>query len=173
MKIMITEATLDDAPELLALHRSILEEDRFFITSIDEFHNSKERQCMITRQLIKQDNSCQFLARADRRLIGMVLIRGGFLRRMKHVGKLEIFLSADCRGQGVGRVMMEAALGWAGAHATLSKIGLTVFEDNTRAVSLYRDLGFEVEGRRVGEYCDTDGTLRNDLMMWIATPGQA
>jgi len=167
MNLKIKPATLDDAPELLALHRSILEEGRYFITSAEEFHNSLERQRIIMRLLISQDNSCQFLARSSGRLIGMVLIRGGFLQRMKHVGKLEIFLSPDRRGRGGGRLLMDMALDWARKHGTISKIGLTVFEDNTRAVRLYRSLDFEIEGRRAGEYREPDGTLRTDLLMWL------
>ena len=168
MSTRITHATLSDAQELLALHRTILEEGRYFITSVTEFHNSLERQQGLMRQLLSQENSCQLLVRQDERLVGMALIRGGFLLRMEHIGKLEIFLHADCRGEGIGRLLMEEALGWAREHALLSKIGLTVFEDNTRAVGLYRSMGFQIEGRRVGEYREFDGTLRNDLLMWIA-----
>ncbi|MFT5685667.1 MAG: ribosomal protein S18 acetylase RimI-like enzyme [Myxococcota bacterium] len=168
MSLQIEHATLSDAAELLELHRNILEEGRYFITSAEEFHDSLERQRAIMRQLISQDSSCQLLARQDGRLVGMVLIRGGFLARMAHVGKLEIFLSADCRGKGLGWTLMVAALDWARDQAVLRKIGLTVFEDNTRAVGLYRALDFEVEGRRVGEYREPDGTLRSDLLMWLA-----
>ena len=168
MSTRITHATLSNAPELLTLHRTILEEGRYFITSVTEFHNSLERQRGLMRQLLNQENSCQLLARQDGRLVGMALIRGGFLLRMAHIGKLEIFLHADCRGKGIGRVLMEQILDWAREHAMLSKIGLTVFEDNTRAVGLYRSMGFQIEGRRMGEYREHDGTLRNDLLMWIA-----
>ena len=170
MQIQIAEATEDDAAELLTLHRSILEEGRFFITAAEEFHNHPERQRRITRQLLTQDNSTQLLARQSgtEQLVGMVLIRGGFLKRMSHVGKLEIFVRSSARGQGLGRLLMGAALDWARDNAALKKVGLTVFEDNVRAVQLYQSLGFQLEGRRVGEYRDPDGTLRNDLLMWIA-----
>ena len=167
MNLQIDHATLADAADLMALHRSVLEEGRYFITLAEEFHNSLERQRMIMRQLITQDNSCMLLARAHGQLVGMVLIRGGFLQRMAHVGKLEIFLRSDCRGKGVGRTLMDAVLQWARDHAVLAKIGLSVFEDNERAVQLYRSMGFQIEGRRVGEYKEPDGTMRGDLLMWI------
>ena len=167
MNLQIDNATLADAADLMALHRSVLEEGRYFITLAEEFHNSLERQRIIMRQLITQDNCCMLLARAQGQLVGMVLIRGGFLRRMAHVGKLEIFMRSDCRGQGAGRTLMEAALQWAREHAVITKIGLSVFEDNERAVQLYRSMGFQVEGRRLGEYQDPDGTMRGDLLMWI------
>lgn len=167
MNLQIEPATEDDASELMALHRSVLEEGRYFITLAEEFHNNVERQRLLMRHLISQDNSCQLLARSQGQLIGMVLIRGGFLRRMAHVGKLEIFLRTDCREKGAGRTLMNAALDWARAHTGLTKIGLSVFEDNERAVQLYRSMGFQIEGRRVAEYQDPDGVLRNDLLMWI------
>ena len=41
-----------------------------------------------------------------------------------------------------------------------------MFADNTRAVELYRRLGFEEEGRRVREYKLADGTYRDDLLLY-------
>ncbi len=155
-----------DAPALLSLHRSVLEEGRYFITDVAEFHNSIARQEELIRMLYRHPGSCMFVARLEQQLVGMVLIRGGVLQRMQHVGKLEIFVSADCRGVGVGGALMEAALTWAEEHPTLRKLGLSVFEDNTRAVAVYRAAGFAVEGRRVGEYMELDGSLRNDLLMY-------
>jgi len=92
---------------------------------------------------------------------------------MRHVGKLEIFVGAASRGCGVGRRLMQAALEYSIHNAILRKIGLTVYEDNNRAVSLYRSEGFMQEGKRVGEYMDDGGRLRDELMMfrWVDRGG--
>jgi ribosomal protein S18 acetylase RimI-like enzyme len=84
---------------------------------------------------------------------------------MAHVGRLEMYVDSTARGQGVGRCLVEAAMGWAEANPLLSKVGLSVFEDNARAVALYEHFGFVPEGRRVGEYREPTGVLRNDLLM--------
>jgi len=81
------------------------------------------------------------------------------------VGMIEIFVERTARGQGVGRALMEAAIHWAELNPILRKLSLHVFEDNERAVKLYKDLGFHTEGCLRGEFQEMDGTLRNDLMM--------
>jgi ribosomal protein S18 acetylase RimI-like enzyme len=47
----------------------------------------------------------------------------------------------------------------------LQKLSLAVFADNSPAIGLYRSLGFIEEGRRIGEYREEDGRLRDDLIM--------
>jgi ribosomal protein S18 acetylase RimI-like enzyme len=64
-------------------------------------------------------------------------------------------------------MLMHAAVDWAVSHADVSKIGLAVFEDNTRAIAMYTSFGFVVEGRRAGEYREADGSLRSDLLMCL------
>ncbi|MEL6342595.1 MAG: N-acetyltransferase [Myxococcota bacterium] len=164
--VSIRVARLSDASAMIGLHRSILEEDRYFITSADEFADSVERRQMLIRNLLQQHNSHALVAIRDRLLVGMLYLRGGTLHRMRHVSKLEIFVDRNVRGQGVGRALMMAGLQWATDSPLVRKVGLTVFTDNTRAIGLYRSLGFEVEGERIGEYCEEDGTLRSDLMMY-------
>jgi len=166
-RLSISDAEPEDAVEVLSIYESVLEEGRFFITTPSEFRGTPDWQEKIIRQLNHQDNACFFVARLDRALVGVVFVRGGALLRMRHVGKLEIFVSAEGRGKGVGRVLMEAALTWAQEHPLIQKIGLSVFADNTRAVAMYRSLGFEEEGHRIGEYREADGTLRSDLLMSI------
>ena len=84
---------------------------------------------------------------------------------MQHCGKLEIMVSARHRGVGIGRALMAYALDWA-RESVLTKIGLTVYADNERAIALYRSLGFEEEGRRPREYRLPDGSYRDDLLLY-------
>ena len=88
---------------------------------------------------------------------------------MRHVGKLEIFVAQAARGRGVGRELMQAALTYSTRNATLRKLGLTVYADNHRAVHLYMSFGFAQEGRRLGEYMEEDGRLRDEVLMfrWV------
>jgi RimJ/RimL family protein N-acetyltransferase len=66
---------------------------------------------------------------------------------MRHSGVLGIGLLPEWRGRGIGRRLMERALE-AARDFGLSRIELSVREDNTRAAALYAKLGFAVEGRK-------------------------
>jgi RimJ/RimL family protein N-acetyltransferase len=50
------------------------------------------------------------------------------------------------RGQGMGRDAMELAIRYCWDHLNLTRLGLSVFAGNERAVRLYTALGFRQEG---------------------------
>jgi len=62
-----------------------------------------------------------------------------------HSGVLGVALLPALRGQGLGRRLIERTLHAARAFG-LSRVELTVREDNRNAIALYRKLGFVTEG---------------------------
>ena len=164
-RLVIDRADPTDGADVLALYLAVLAEERWFISSPDELLLDPETQGAQIGWLNRQDNSCFLTGRVKGALVGAVRITGGDLRRIRHVGRLEIFVDPRARGSGVGRALMEAAIAWAEECPRLSKLSLAVFDDNPRAVHLYQSLGFVEEGRRAGEYRERDGTLRGDVLM--------
>lgn len=70
---------------------------------------------------------------------------------MRHSAGFGIMVHRDWQGRGVGRALMEAALDVADNWLMLTRVELTVFTDNARAIGLYKSLGFEIEGtKRMG-----------------------
>ena len=80
--------------------------------------------------------------------------------RMRHVGSIGMAVRDDWQGKGVGTALMEAALDLADNWLNLTRIELRVYVDNSAAVALYKNFGFEIEGThrrlafRNGEYVD-------------------
>lgn len=165
-RLVIDSAVEVDAADVDALFLRVLTEGRYFITAADEYGGTPDWHAQLIKNLGRQENSCYLVARLDHRLVGVLTIQGGQLRRMRHVGRLEVYVDREVRGMGVGCALLEASIEWATESPRLSRLTLAVFEDNERAVALYRRTGFEVEGRRAGEYREADGSLRADLLMW-------
>jgi RimJ/RimL family protein N-acetyltransferase len=163
--ILIANATDGDAAVVVAMYRRILEEGEWFITYPDEFKGTPEWQAKIIREWNQESNSRFMVARMSDRIVGAISITGGNKERTHHVGMIEVFVDRNARGRGVGRALVEAAILWAEQNPILRKLALHVFEDNARAVALYADLGFKVEGRLEGEFQEMDGRLRDDLVM--------
>ena len=162
----VEEARQRDALAALDLYRKVLGEERWFITRGDEYTFSLEEMSQRVADLCASHNSTFLVARSPKlQVVGMLLVFGGALSRMRHTGKLEILVDHAQRGTGVGRALLTAGLEWAVANPVLEKLGLSVFSDNERALSLYRGFGFEQEGRRKGEYRMADGTYRDDLLL--------
>lgn len=78
-------------------------------------------------------------------VVGWCDILPSFGESRKHVGTLGIGLLPEVRSLGVGTRLLNAAVTTAWARG-LSRIELTVREDNLRAKALYERLGFEHEG---------------------------
>lgn len=106
----------------------------------------------------------QFLAvTADDTLVGWCDIvrkqRDGF----RHVGYLGMGILAEYRGKGLGERLMRTSIDAAAAMG-MERIELEVFDTNTRAIALYRKLGFELEGVK-RHARKLDGQYDDDLFM--------
>jgi len=67
---------------------------------------------------------------------------------------LRLVMRPGYRGRGYGTEAIELVLGFAFDGIGLHRVGLDVLSVNTRALSLYENLGFRVEGRRRDAYRD-------------------
>lgn len=70
-------------------------------------------------------------------------------RRARHRGMFGVAVLPAWRGKGVGTAMINAMLGWAREHPIVEIVSLGCYATNTRALALYRRLGFAEEGRSV------------------------
>ena len=167
--MVVEVARRGDAQAIYEVHRGVLGEGRYFITRLAEFEATADpahREFQIL-EMDQSSNSVFLVARHDDEVAGFLTLRGGSLARMRHVAKLEIMVDQPHRGRGVGRALMDACIDWSTRNGEIQKIGLNVFDDNTRAIALYEGLGFAVEGHREREYRMADGTFRGDVLMFL------
>jgi ribosomal protein S18 acetylase RimI-like enzyme len=77
------------------------------------------------------------------------------------------------RGRGVGKLLLDEAIGWA-ASAGAHKLALEVWPHNEAAIALYRSAGFVEEGRKVRHYRRRNGELWDSVLMGrpLAGPSQ-
>ncbi len=80
-----------------------------------------------------------------------------------HVFEFGMLVGAPYRGVGVGSALLGAALAWA-ADAGFSKVVLSAFPHNTRAIAFYERHGFTLEGCRPRQF-RRDGRYLDELLM--------
>lgn len=68
--------------------------------------------------------------------------------RMRHSASLGIAVHPKYQGKGIGKALMTKILDLADNWLMLVRVELGVFVDNTRAINLYKSMGFEIEGTR-------------------------
>ena len=106
------------------------------------------------------------VAVVDGKLVGQLGLPAAQGARRRHVAGLWMAVHDAWQGKGVGSALMEAAIELADNWLNLTRLELTVFVDNERAIALYKGLGFEIEGThrkyafRDGEFIDTYAMAR-------------
>ena len=82
----------------------------------------------------------------DNEIARIVSITADFHERIRHIGQVFIVVKKAFWNQGLGRILLEEAVDWAENGSSLRRLELTVQVRNERAVHLYKELGFEIEG---------------------------
>jgi RimJ/RimL family protein N-acetyltransferase len=82
--------------------------------------------------------------------------------KMSHVGVMFVYLLKDYRGLGYGGIAIDHALFMADVSG-LKRIECLVAEENTRAIALYLEKGFLVEGIKKDAFYD--GEKYSDVIM--------
>ena len=105
----------------------------------------------------------QVVAMRDGELIGWCDITALDRPVFAHIGSLGMGVLAAYRGQGIGKALISAALQKARAKG-LTRIELTVRENNKAAIALYKKFGFVEEGIHINGVC-IDGQYENHIFM--------
>jgi len=86
------------------------------------------------------------------------------LGRRQHAAEIGMGVHDAHHGRGIGTALLSALLDTADRWLGLTRVELTVFADNERAIRLYERAGFEVEGR-LRAFALRDGHLVDGLAM--------
>ena len=68
--------------------------------------------------------------------------------RTRHSAGIGMMVHKDFQGMGVGSKLMESLLDIADNWLMLTRVELSVFIDNERAIALYKKFGFSIEGTK-------------------------
>jgi RimJ/RimL family protein N-acetyltransferase len=105
----------------------------------------------------------QFVALSDGDVVGWCDVSRHERPIYAHVGTLGMGLLQPFRGQGIGTQLIRTTLAAAQA-AGLTRIELSVYENNASAIALYKKIGFAVEGLSRNA-ARIDGVYENVIQM--------
>jgi RimJ/RimL family protein N-acetyltransferase len=97
-------------------------------------------------------------------LVGFLRVHGNAARRLSHSALIVIGIVREFWHQGVGTRLFEVMEDWA-QKQEIHRLELTVMVPNLRAVGLYHNRGFVVEGLRRNSIRYADGTFVDEYMM--------
>lgn len=98
-------------------------------------------------------------------IVGHIELRGGRVGGELHRATLGMGILQAYTRRGLGRRLLDAAIGWAREGGQIKWIDLGVFANNTPARRLYERYGFEQQYVRSDAFRMADGTVIDDVMM--------
>lgn len=134
--------------------------ERIYLTTFDGFTLEESRSFV---QYNKSKGLPNLVALHDGKVIGWCDVSSSDRPVLKHTGVVGMGIIKEFRDKGIGTLLLSTAIA-AAKERGLTRIELTVREENVRAIALYKKLGFEVEGvqRRAAL---VDGVYSNHVMM--------
>ncbi len=139
------EARKDDAKALLAYKKQVFDESEFLSRPGSEYQVTVEEEAEGIVSMTCTENALIWLAIEKEEVVGCLNIRPYPLQREKHKASIGLSVKKSCRGQGIGKKLMQKAIEFFEA-SPLHRLELTVVKDNVQAVTLYKKLGFREEG---------------------------
>jgi RimJ/RimL family protein N-acetyltransferase len=145
--VNIREIREDDAATFLNLLVRVDEETEFMLLEAGERQITVEDQRQRIKTILSRDNQTILVAENDHDLIGYLAVIGGDFKRNRHRAYIVIGILQAFTDQKIGTKLFRKLEEWTRHHA-VHRLELTVMAHNERAISLYKKMGFEIEGTK-------------------------
>lgn len=163
LDVNIRSATLEDANTIVEAERTIAEEPGYFCSQPSEL---TIENVINTITSAKNGNGLYLVAEFDGKIVGHAFLEIQHLQSLRHVADLNIAVDLGWQNQGIGTRLLKQIIEWAKESAMLRKIQLNVRATNSKAISLYKKLGFEEEGKLKDQVKVKDGYI-DDIIMGL------
>jgi RimJ/RimL family protein N-acetyltransferase len=158
----VRRASPTDAAALVELAEEVAAEEGRWILTSDVWRSVGEERRYL-RAARRHPDAAVFVAEEDGRVVGRLSLARDPHPASRHVADLGLMVAEGYRGRGIGRRLLEQAVGWA-RTADIGKLELHVFPWNEAALHLYESFGFEREGYRRAHYA-RDGEYVDAILM--------
>ena len=146
-KCIIRNGTFEDGPEVSTFFTTTHGETDYLLSYPEESTRDDEKQSNYLKETTESDREIELLAIVDGKVVGMAGFNAiGSKYKVRHRAEFGITVSKNYWGQGIGKAIRNACIECA-KGAGYIQLELDVVADNTRAIELYKKLGFIEFGR--------------------------
>jgi RimJ/RimL family protein N-acetyltransferase len=162
--IKVRRAEPGDASGLVRLASSVAREEGRWILATDGWRSIGDERRYL-RAVHRHPDAAVFVADDEGEVVGRLSLSRDPHPASRHVADVGLMVAESHRGQGIGRLLLEAAVEWSRRNG-IGKLELHVFPWNEPALRLYESFGFEREGYRKGHYARDDEFVDAILMAY-------
>jgi RimJ/RimL family protein N-acetyltransferase len=143
---VIRRAGPADAAALVELGRAVSSEPEAWLITEGDWRNVGDERRYL-RAVRRSPHAAVFVAENEDGIVARLSLARDSHPASPHVADLGLMVAAEHRRRGIGRTLLEQAVGWA-RESGVEKLELHVFPHNEPAINLYEQFGFEREGLR-------------------------
>ncbi|MBA2369932.1 MAG: GNAT family N-acetyltransferase [Candidatus Protochlamydia sp.] len=163
MKTAIRKAKIEDAHAIVTAVKEIAETPGYFCSQPSELN---ERNVIKTiKSLSESEKGIYLVAERNGTIVGHAFLERLHLNSICHVAQLSIGVHQGWQEKGIGTDLMKELIAWAKQSATIEKIELNVRASNSRAITLYKKMGFIEEGRLKNRIKVSQNHYIDDVLM--------
>lgn len=171
-RCLLRSAEESDAPAMLEHRRITAGETEFLLRYPEEVTMPNKQERDFLRNNLESPGNVMIAAFVGDSLVGTAGVQGiGSCTKIRHRCSLGIALKQAFWGNGLGTALMETALNAASAMG-FEQIELGVYRENTRAIRLYKRMGFQCWGATPHAFKLKGGHYIDELLMGKFLTGQ-
>ena len=163
--VAVRDARVEDAATLAGAERRVALRPGLLASRPEEILDEAVRATI--QRFTDTGEGKVLVAENEGRVVGHAVLTPMSLAATRHIVRLTLVVHPGHEGRGVGRRLLASLIEWAGAAPRVRRIELNVRATNSRAIRLYRSLGFEEQGRQPQRICIDDQTFVDDLEMGL------
>lgn len=161
-EIIVRLATPEDYDETIITYTEVAAE-RIYINT--ERPRPDIKQVWTERWVNNGDKILFAIAQLEDKIVGGIVLNVySNSPKTDHVREQGMWILKDYRGNGVGNALMDYTIQWAKETETVRKITLGVWSPNLKALSLYAQVGFHIDGCHVN-MAKINGLFVDEILM--------
>ncbi|WP_077591470.1 GNAT family N-acetyltransferase [Planococcus lenghuensis] len=145
-EVILRRATGEDACPFIIYMNKIASETNYLTFGEGEYKAEVENQKKMIISSLESENQLFLLAINKGEIVGHLIFRGGTRARTRHSGEIGMAVISEFWGLGIGSELIRYLFRWIKQNEIIRKVNLRVRADNTLAIKLYRQMGFQIEG---------------------------
>ncbi len=141
MTVTIRQAITEDAQVITCAEKEIAKTPGYFCSNPSELSEES------VRHTIESPLSIYLVAECNGQIVGHAFLESYSLKSLSHLADLNIAVHLGWQKKGIGRALLLEIIERAKNSGVIEIIQLNVRASNIIAISLYKKLGFQEEGR--------------------------
>ncbi len=165
IRVVLSCPSENMAAKIIDYVKLVLAQSEFLLTDADEFTFTLEQQIARIKSFREHPDKLMITPTINGKVVGLIHFSCGARRKIAHQGSFGMTVHPSHQNIGIGRMMLNSVLDWAGLNPRIETVRLRVHAKNMQAISLYEGLGFIREGAEINGVRYRNGDYDDVILM--------